>query len=60
MSFAGVDEKKLADAIIDGAVTKLLPSTQPLLVAVLKELIVGRSIKISGLIEGRTVKIEIA
>lgn len=59
MSFGGVDEKKLAGAIIDGAAEKLVPLIEPLLKDGLGSALAGRTFKITGLLPGRSIIIEI-
>ena len=55
MSFGGVDEKKLADAIIDGAREKLLDTVEEMRQATIKELLDG----MRGLLDSHDIVISV-
>ena len=55
MSFGGVDEKKLADAIIDGAREKLLDTVEEMRQATIKELLDG----LRGLLDSHDIVISV-
>ena len=55
MSFGGVDERKLADAIIDGAREKLLDTVEEMRQATIKELLDG----LRGLLDSHDIVISV-